>query len=138
MGRGRTHPGPRGGASASPMPPSLPLRRAGVVGILCAGRVSRPRRARGAYNNELAAARAEPGGRGAPRARGTAVKNFLKKVLDTAGRANEYSILRQAGTQAHGGPQAPAGNLENRILWMEFYEARQGFGGTSPKRSYGP
>ena len=28
---------------------------------------------------------------------------------------------------------SPAGNLENRILWMEFYEARQGFGGVSPE-----
>ena len=75
------------GRSASPMPPSLPLRRAGVVGILCAGGFP-ARAAPGARiipNSPPRRAEARKAGR--PAARGTAGKNFLKKVLDTAERA---------------------------------------------------
>ena len=81
------------GRNASPMPPSRPhpppppLRRAGVVGILCAGGFP-ARAAPGARiipNSPPRRAEARRAGR--PAARGTAVKNFLKKVLDTAERA---------------------------------------------------
>ena len=92
MGRGET-PGPRGGAkrppddAQAPEPPSLPLRRAGVVGILCAGGF--PARAvpgaRIIPNSPPRRAEARKAGR--PAARGAAGKNFLKKVLDTAERA---------------------------------------------------
>ena len=92
MGRGET-PGPRGGAKRQPVaaqasePPILPLRRAGFVGILCAGGFP-ARAAPGARimpNSPPRRAEARRAGR--PAARGTAVKNFLKKVLDTAERA---------------------------------------------------
>ena len=93
MGRGET-PGPRGGAkrqpdaALSPEPPAIPaLRRAGVVGILCAGGFP-ARAAPGARimpNSPPRRAEARRAGR--PAARGTAGKNFLKKVLDTAERA---------------------------------------------------
>ena len=93
MGRGET-PGPRGGAkrqpdaAQAPEPPAiLPLRRAGVVGILCAGGFP----ARGAPGARIIPnsppRRAEARKAGRPAARGTAGKNFLKKVLDTAERA---------------------------------------------------
>ena len=82
------------GRSASPMPPSRPnrppsplLRRAGVVGILCAGGFP----ARGSPGARIIPnsppRRAEARKAGRPAARGTAGKNFLKKVLDTAERA---------------------------------------------------
>ena len=93
MGRGET-PGLRGGAKRQPdaaLPPEAPvippLRRAGVVGILCAGGFP-ARAAPGARimpNSPPRRAEARRAGR--PAARGTAGKNFLKKVLDTAGRA---------------------------------------------------
>ena len=92
MGRGET-PGLRGGAkrpadaALPPEPAILPLRRAGVVGILCAGGFP-ARAAPGARiipNSPPRRAEARRAGR--PAARGTAGKNFLKKVLDTAGRA---------------------------------------------------
>ena len=85
----------RGGAkrlakgSLAPGIPSVPsaLPRWSCRHPVC-GRVSRPRRGGGAYNNELVAAkgRSPEGGR-RPAARGTAGENFLKKVLDTAERA---------------------------------------------------
>ena len=90
MGRGET-PGPRGeakrlaDAALRLRPP--PLRRAGVVGILCAGGFP-ARAAPGARiipNSPPRRAEARKAGR--PAARGTAGKNFLKKVLDTAERA---------------------------------------------------
>ena len=90
MGRSET-PGPRGGAKRQPdaalrlrLPP---LYRAGVVGILCAGGFP-ARAAPGARiipNSPPRRAEAREAGR--PAARGTAGKNFLKKVLDTAERA---------------------------------------------------
>lgn len=94
MGRGET-PGLRGGAkrpadaAQAPEPPPipLPLYRAGVVGILCAGGFP-ARAAPGARimpNSPPRRAEARKAGR--PAARGTAGKNFLKKVLDTAERA---------------------------------------------------
>ena len=93
MGRGET-PGLRGGAKRQPdaaLPPEppaiLPLRRAGVVGILCAGGFP----ARAAPGARIIPnpppRRAEARRAGRPAARGTAGKNFLKKVLDTAERA---------------------------------------------------
>ena len=90
MGRGET-PGPRGEAkrladAALRLRP-LPLHRAGVVGILCAGGFP-ARAAPGARiipNSPPRRAEARKAGR--PAARGTAGKNFLKKVLDTAERA---------------------------------------------------
>ena len=90
MGRGET-PGPRGeakrlaDAALRLRPP--PLYRAGVVGILCAGGFP-ARAAPGARiipNSPPRRAEARKAGR--PAARGTAGKNFLKKVLDTAERA---------------------------------------------------
>ena len=88
MGRGET-PGLRGGAkrqpdaalpSETPHPPAL--RRAGVVGILCAGGFP----ARGSPGARIIPnsppRRAEARKAGRPAARGTAGKNFLKKVLD--------------------------------------------------------
>ena len=94
MGRGET-PGLRGGAKRQPdaaLPSEIPrhppaLRRAGVVGILCAGGFP-ARAAPGARiipNSPPRRAEARRAGR--PAARGTAGKNFLKKVLDTAERA---------------------------------------------------
>lgn len=94
MGRGET-PGLRGGAKRQPdaaLPSEIPrhpppLRRAGVVGILCAGGFP-ARAAPGARiipNSPPRRAEARKAGR--PAARGTAGKNFLKKVLDTAERA---------------------------------------------------
>ena len=93
----REAPGIRGGCvyrlgrNARPMPPSRPNRhplyRAGVVGILCAGGFP-ARAAPGARiipNSPPRRAEARRAGR--PAARGTAGKNFLKKVLDTAERA---------------------------------------------------
>ena len=89
-------PGPgaarmRGGAkrpAVAALPPeSPPLYRAGVVGILCAGGFP-ARAAPGARiipNSPPRRAEARKAGR--PAARGTAGKNFLKKVLDTAERA---------------------------------------------------
>ena len=92
MGRGET-PGLRGGAkrqpdvAQAPEPPAiLPLRRAGVVGILCAGGFP-ARAAPGARITDPPPRRAEARKAGRPAARGTAGKNFLKKVLDTAERA---------------------------------------------------
>ena len=90
MGRGET-PGLRGGAKRRPdaaLPPeSPPLYRAGVVGILCAGGFP----ARGSPGARIIPnsppRRAEARKAGRPAARGTAGKNFLKKVLDTAERA---------------------------------------------------
>ena len=92
-GRGET-PGLRGGAKRQvggsppvPHPPPPPLHRAGVVGILCAGGFP-ARAAPGARiipNSPPRRAEARKAGR--PAARGTAGKNFLKKVLDTAERA---------------------------------------------------
>ena len=82
----------RGGAKRQPdaarIPAiSLPLYRAGVVGILCAGGFP----ARGAPGARIIPnsppRRAEARKAGRPAARGTAGKNFLKKVLDTAERA---------------------------------------------------
>ena len=72
-------------APETPHPPAL--RRAGVVGILCAGGFP-ARAAPGARiipNSPPRRAEARKAGR--PAARGTAGKNFLKKVLDTAERA---------------------------------------------------
>ena len=72
-------------AALSPEPPAL--YRAGVVGILCAGGFP-ARAAPGARiipNSPPRRAEARKAGR--PAARGTAGKNFLKKVLDTAERA---------------------------------------------------
>ena len=86
MGQGET-PGPRGGAKRPADAASLSLRRAGVVGILCAGGLP-ARAAPGARiipNSPPRRAEARTAGR--PAARGTAGKNFLKKVLDTAERA---------------------------------------------------
>ena len=87
MGRGVT-PGLRGGAKRPAEPPEPPaLHRAGVVGILCAGGFP-ARAAPGARiipNSPPRRAEARKAGR--PAARGTAGKNFLKKVLDTAERA---------------------------------------------------
>ena len=99
-GRGTQAPGIRGGyvyglgRNARPMPTKRPnplhppaLRRAGVVGILCAGGFP-ARAAPGARimpNSPPRRAEARTAGR--PAARGTAGKNFLKKVLDTAERA---------------------------------------------------
>ena len=94
MGRGET-PGLRGGVKRQPdaaLPSEIPrhpppLRRAGVVGILCAGGF--PARAvpgaRIIPNSPPRRAEARTARR--PAARGTAGKNFLKKVLDTAERA---------------------------------------------------
>ena len=80
-------PGLRAGAKRQPDAAILPLRRAGVVGILCAGGFP-ARAAPGARiipNSPPRRAEARKAGR--PAARGTAGKNFLKKVLDTAERA---------------------------------------------------
>lgn len=82
MGRGET-PGLRGEAKRRPMPPKRPkpphppaLRRAGVVGILCAGGFP-ARAAPGArINAELAAAKGRSRKAGRPAARGTAGKTF--------------------------------------------------------------
>ena len=87
MGRGET-PGPRGGAKRLADAAQAPaLRRAGVVGILCAGGFP----ARGSPGARIIPnsppRRAEARKAGRPAARGTAGKNFLKKVLDTAERA---------------------------------------------------
>ena len=93
MDRGEA-PGLRGEAKRQvdaaqvPEPPAIPpLRRAGVVGILCAGGFP----ARGAPGARIIPnsppRRAEARKAGRPAARGTAGKNFLKKVLDTAERA---------------------------------------------------
>ena len=75
-------------AAQAPEPPAIPpLYRAGVVGILCAGGFP-ARAAPGARiipNSPPRRAEARKAGR--PAARGTAGKNFLKKVLDTAERA---------------------------------------------------
>lgn len=73
MGRGET-PGPRGGAKRQPdaaqapePPPSArALPRWSCRHPVC-GRVSRPRRAGGAYNTELAAAKGRSPEGGAPR-----------------------------------------------------------------------
>lgn len=81
------------GRSASPMPPSRPkspippLRRAGVVGILCAGGFPAPGAPGARIIPNSPPRRAEARKAGRPAARGTAGKNFLKKVLDTAERA---------------------------------------------------
>ena len=90
MGRSET-PGLRGGAKRQPDAAQASaissLHRAGVVGILCAGGFP-ARAAPGARimpNSPPRRAEARKAGR--PAARGTAVKNFLKKVLDTAERA---------------------------------------------------
>ena len=83
-GRGKT-PGRCRPSARTPHPPAL--RRAGVVGILCAGGFP-ARAAPGARiipNSPPRRAEARKAGR--PAARGTAGKNFLKKVLDTAERA---------------------------------------------------
>ena len=80
-GRGEGQP------DAALPPESPPLYRAGVVGILCAGGFP-ARAAPGARimpNSPPRRAEARKAGR--PAARGTAGKNFLKKVLDTAERA---------------------------------------------------
>ena len=86
MDRGETPV--RGLASCPASPPSTSaLPRRSCRHPVC-GRVSRPRRAGGAYNTELVAAKGRgPDGGRRPAARGTAGKNFLKKVLDTAERA---------------------------------------------------
>ena len=84
-GRGKTPGRCRPSARTPPHPPAL--RRAGVVGILCAGGFP-ARAAPGARiipNSPPRRAEARKAGR--PAARGTAGKNFLKKVLDTAERA---------------------------------------------------
>ena len=90
MGRGET-PGLWGGAKrpadAALSPEPLALYRAGVVGVLCAGGFP-ARAAPGARiipNSPPRRAEARRAGR--PAARGTAGKNFLKKVLDTVERA---------------------------------------------------
>ena len=90
MNAGRSEaPGPRGEAPARRRPPpettSAPPRWSCRHPVR--GRVSRPRGARGAYNTELAAAKGRSPEGGGPAARGTAGKNFLKKVLDTVERA---------------------------------------------------
>ena len=75
-------------AAQAPEPPAiLPLRRAGVVGILCAGGFPARGSPGGAYNAELAAAKGRSPEGGAPRGPRDGRKNFLKKVLDTAERA---------------------------------------------------
>ena len=84
-GRGET---PGRGLIPRPASPAPPLYRAGVVGILCAGGFPAPRVAPGARiipNSPPRRAEARKAGR--PAARGTAGRNFLKKVLDTAERA---------------------------------------------------
>ena len=82
------------GRSASPIPPKRPhprhppaLRRAGVVGILCAGGFPAPGAPGARIIPNSPPRRAEARRAGRPAARGTAGKNFLKKVLDTAERA---------------------------------------------------
>ena len=77
----------RGGAKRQPDAaiPSAPPRWS-CRHPVC-GRVSRPRRAGGAYNTELAAAKGRSPEGGAPRGPRDSRKNFLKKVLDTAERA---------------------------------------------------
>ena len=81
-------------ARRQPMPPSRPyslhppaLRRAGVVGILCAGGFPAPGAPGARIIPNSPPRRAEARKAGRPAARGTAGKNFLKKVLDTAERA---------------------------------------------------
>ena len=64
-----------------------PLRRAGVVGILCAGGFPAPGAPGARIIPNSPPRRAEARKAGRPAARGTAGKNFLKKVLDTAERA---------------------------------------------------
>ena len=83
----------RGEAPARCRPParipaiSLPLYRAGVVGILCAGGFPTPGAPGARIIPNSPPRRAEARKAGRPAARGTAWKNFLKKVLDTAERA---------------------------------------------------
>ena len=98
MDRGET-PGLRGGLACergkaparcrpSARPPHPPaLRRAGVVGILCAGGFPAPAAPGARIIPNSPPRRAEARKAGRPAARGTAGKNFLKKVLDTAERA---------------------------------------------------
>ena len=93
MDRGEA-PGLRGGAkrqpdaAQAPEPPAIPpLRRAGVVGILCAGGFPAPGAPGARIIPNSPPRRAEARKAGRPAARGTAGKNFLKKVLDTAERA---------------------------------------------------
>ena len=83
-GRGEA-PGRRRPSARTPYPPSL--RRAGVVGILCAGGFPAPGAPGARIIPNSPPRRAEARRAGRPAARGTAGKNFLKKVLDTAGRA---------------------------------------------------
>lgn len=85
----------RGGAKRQPdaaLPSEIPrhppaLRRAGVVGILCAGGFPAPGAPGARIIPNSPPRRAEARRAGRPAARGTAGKNFLKKVLDTAERA---------------------------------------------------
>ena len=90
MGRGVTL-GLRGGANRPAEPPEPPaissLHRAGVVGILCAGGFPAPGSPGARIIPNSPPRRAEARKAGRPAARGTAGKNFLKKVLDTAERA---------------------------------------------------
>ena len=83
-GRGEA-PADAAQASETPHPPAL--RRAGVVGILCAGGFPAPGAPGARIIPNSPPRRAEARKAGRPAARGTAGKNFLKKVLDTAERA---------------------------------------------------
>ena len=93
MDRAET-PGLRGGAKRQPdaaLPPESPAIPSAPPRWSCrhpvCGRVSRTRRAGGAYTTELAAAKGRSPEGGAPRGPRDCRKNFLKIVLDTAGRA---------------------------------------------------
>ena len=86
MGRGET-PGLRAGTKRQPDAaiPSAPPRWS-CRHPVC-GRVSRPRRAGGAYNTELAAAKGRGPEGGAPRGPRDGREKLSEKVLDTAERA---------------------------------------------------
>ncbi len=145
MDRGEAS-GLRGGAKrqfGTPLPPRIPrpppLYRAGVVGILCAGGFP-ARAAPGARiipNSPPRRAEARKAGR--PAARGTAVKNFLKKVLDTVPSAQgSIQSCAKREREAHGGPQAPPGTLRTGYCGWNFTKPDRASGEFAPKRSYGP
>ena len=140
MGRGEA-PGLRGGAKRQvggsppaphpPVPSALP--RWSCRHPVC-GRVSRPRRAGGAYNTELAAAKGRSPEGGAPRGpRDGREKLSEKKFLTRPSAQGSIQSCAKREREAHGGPQAPPGTLRTGYCGWNFTKPDRASGESSPE-----
>ena len=130
-GRGETPGRCRPPASHPPFPSALP--RWSCRHPVC-GRVSRPRRAGGAYNTELAAAKGRSPEGGAPRGpRDGREKLSEKKFLTRPSAQGSIQSCAKREREAHGGPQAPPGTLRTGYCGWNFTKPDRASGESSPE-----